>query len=202
MPKSILDDTLSRFPIRKSELDRFKFGKKRYYEISSQNRGEPYSLDVACGAKPFPKAHVLCDLFLRQVPDRSMNKLVTDGKPFILCDCCFLPFRNMMFDFVSCYYLMEHINDPKKLLKELKRVSRHGYIQSPSWFNEILYGEEVHKWIVIKQHNRLYIKSINNKKSKLKFGFIFHRLYKLSLWKVIHAILDETLNFFSVRYTF
>ena len=65
------------------------------------------------------------------------------------------------------------------LIRELKRVSKHGYVQSPSWFNEFLYGEDVHNWIVSKNDNKLFVKPL--KKGALppfRFGFIFHRLYQ------------------------
>jgi SAM-dependent methyltransferase len=198
------DGTIPRFPVRKSELDRFKFGKRKYYEIAHSNKNEsPYCLDVACGAKPFPLADVLCDLHFEPVPDRRMRELVTEGKPFVLCDCRYLPFKDKAFGFVTCYYLVEHIDDPWSLFKELKRVSKHGYIQCPSWFNEILYGEKVHKWIVLKRYGKLYVKRIGNgKRVRISFGFIFHRLYGLPAWQVLHAIIDETLHLFTVSYSF
>jgi SAM-dependent methyltransferase len=127
------DVTLQRFPIRKSELDRFKFGRASYREIArSKTNGSPYCLDIACGAKPFPEANVLCDLHVEPVSDRSMKNLVTEDKPFVLCSCYALPFKDKAFDFVTSYYLIEHVNDPWALFKELKRVSSHGYVQCPS----------------------------------------------------------------------
>jgi len=197
------DDTLPRFPIRKSELDRFKFGKKWYYRIASLEANKNlFCLDVGCGAKPFPKAHVLCDLYLTRVPDRRMENLVTQGKPFVLCDCHILPFKDKAFDFVTSYFLIEHIDYPGDLFKELKRVSKHGYIHCPSWINEIMYGEDVHKWIVIKLDEKLYVKPIDRKRFKLCFGFIFQKLYRLRTWQLLHAILDETLHLFAVQYAF
>jgi SAM-dependent methyltransferase len=203
--RSVMSDgVLLRFPIRKSEMDRFKFGKKWYYEIATLSGGKsPFCLDAACGARPFPKAHVLCDLHLKPVPDRSMERLETAGKPFVLCDCRFLPFKDKAFDFVTSYYLIEHIDDPRSLFEELKRVSKHGYVQCPSWLNEILYGEEVHNWIVIKRRDRLYVKPINNERRvNVRFGFVFHRLYRFCKWQIFHAVLDETLHLFTVRYVF
>jgi SAM-dependent methyltransferase len=193
---------LNRFPIRKSELDRFKFGKKKYYEIKSQCE-TPLCLDIACGAKPFPNANVLCDLNVKPVPDRSMKQLVTAGKPFVKCSCYALPFKDCAFDFVTSYYLIEHLDDPAGLLKELKRVSRHGFIQGPSWFNELLYGEKVHNWIIKNNHNTLYVKSIKNGAlPPIRFGFVFHRLYKYQAWQIMHAILDEKFHLFTVQYDF
>ncbi len=193
-----------RFPIRKSELDRFKFGKKKYQEVERQkNGGDLLCLDIACGAKPFPKANVLCDLHVEPVPDRCMKKLVTSGKPFVMCSCYALPFKEKAFDFVTSYYLIEHLDDPGNLIRELKRVSRHGYVQSPSWFNEFLYGEDVHSWVVSKSDDKLFVKPL--KKGALppfRFGFIFHRLYRLESWRIIHAILDEKFHLFTVQYDF
>ncbi len=194
---------LQRFPIRKSELDRFKIGKIKYYELASlKANGSLLCLDIACGAKPFPHADVLCDLHVRPVADRSMKSLVTEGKPFVLCSCYFLPFKDKAFDFTTSYYLVEHVRDPWSLFRELKRVSRHGYLQCPSWFNELLYGESVHSWIVYKRRNMLFLKPISGKTAPFSFGFIFHRLYRSHIWQVLHAILDETFHIFTVDYSF
>lgn len=197
-------EAVSRFPVRKSEMDRFKFGKKRYRESCYfQNRNLPLCLDVACGAKPFPDANVLCDLNVTPVPDRRMKTLVTEGKPFVLCDSRYLPFKDEAFDFATSYYLIEHMNDPRSLFKELKRVSKHGYIQCPSWFSEFLYKEDVHKWIVFKRDGRLFVKSLDYRKgSRINLGFVFHKLYRLSEWQIMHAILDETFHLFTVTYSY
>jgi SAM-dependent methyltransferase len=197
------DSRISRFPIRKSELDRFKFGRQIYSQIKNQCDGSVLCLDIACGAKPFPSASVLCDLNVEPVPDRSMKKLVTGGKPFVMCSCYALPFKDHAFDFVTSYYLIEHLDAPWSLLKELKRVSRHGYVQGPSWFNEFLYGEKVHSWIIQKNNNMLYVKSLKNGAlPPIRFGFIFHRLYKHQTWQIIHAILDEEFHLFTIQYNF
>ena len=193
-----------RFPIRKSELDRFKFGKQQFHQTLGCNPSDSVlCLDIACGSNPFPKANVLCDLNVKPVPDRNMRNLVTIGKPFVMCSCTALPFRDKTFDFVTSYYLIEHIENPDCLVRELKRVAKHGYIQSPTWLNELLYGEKVHLWVVFKNNDKLYVKSL--KKGALppfRFGFFFHRLYNQSAWKIIHAILDEKFHLFTITYTF
>ncbi len=168
--------TLQRVPVRPSELDRFKLGKKKYYEIASLTQNDaPFCLDIACGANPFPHANILCDLHATPVPDRRMKNLVTNGKPFVLCSCSFLPFKGKAFDFVTSYYLIEHVDDPWSLFRELNRVSKHGYIQCPSWFNELFYGEDVHSWLVFNRKGKLFVKPING---SLHFGFIFNKLYQ------------------------
>lgn len=196
----LFDDTLQRLPIRKSELDRFKSGKQKYCQIANQLKDHsPLCLDIACGAQPFPKADVLCDLNIKPVKDRSMKKLVTNGKPFVLCSCYNLPFKDNIFDFVTSYYLLEHIAYPGLFLKELKRISKHIFIQCPTWFNELLYGEEVHNWIVLKHNNKLYLRSSKRKDTIL--NRILHQLYKNKNFQLFHAILDETFHCFSLTYS-
>ena len=183
-------------------MDRFKFGKQVYYKTVGANCSA-LCLDIACGAKPFPKANVLCDLHVEPVKDRSMKKLETAGKPFVLCSCYALPFKDQAFDFATSYYLIEHLTDPWIMFRELKRVSRHGYIQSPSWLNELLYGEDVHIWAVYKSGNKLLVKSLKSGAlPPIRFGFIFHRLYRHSYWQILHAIFDEQFNFFTIRFEF
>jgi SAM-dependent methyltransferase len=198
-----MDDTLQRFPIRKSELDRFKFGKRWYYKVADSTVGHlPFCLDVACGANPFPLADVLCDLNVKPVKDRRMKRLVTDGKPFVLCSCYHLPFKTEAFDCATSYYLLEHINCPGSLFNELKRVSRHGFIQCPTWFSELLYGEEVHSWIVLKRSNRLYLRYTGKGKRNLGLGLLFHRLYRFRTWQLLHALVDEVFHVFTLTYSF
>lgn len=199
----VMDDTLQRFPIRKSELDRFKLGKRRYYQVANLTQGRlPLCLDVACGANPFPKADVLCDLNVKPVKDRRMKHLVTDGKPFVLCSCYHLPFKAEAFDFVTSYYLIEHIDCPGLLFSELKRVSKHGFIQCPTWFSEFLYGEDVHSWIVLKRGSQLYLRQTGQGKINSGLGFLFHRLYRFRTWQLLHALVDEAFHVFTLTYSY
>ena len=200
---SLADCTLQRFPVRKSELDRFKFGKRVYYQIAHSNEGHHLlCLDVACGAKPFPKADVVCDLNALPVKDRSMKQLETNGKPFVLCSCYNLPFKAEAFDFVTSYYLLEHLAYPWMFYSELRRVAKHGFIQCPTWLNELLYGEDVHSWIVLKQDNRLFVKPTGDGKQKFALGFVFHRLYRFRTWQLLHAMIDEITHLFTVTFSF
>lgn len=195
-----------RFPIRPSEWDRFKYGKRWLSAVArSEGLRSMRCVDIGSGARPFPFASVLCDLYLTPTPQRDMRELETEGRPFVLCDAQFLPFRTHAFDFVTCYYLLEHVDDPVRIYSELRRVARHGYVQAPSWSNEeIMYGERVHKWVVMVRRGKLYYRPVWKSLSPLlPFDYIFHRLYRrFFLWRLIHSILDELLNLFTTRYYF
>ena len=195
---------LNRFPIRRSEWDRFKDGKRWFYSIV-RSEGSLLCVDVASGGRPFPKADVLCDLYLEATPQRDMRELDTRGRPFVLCDACFLPFRDQVFGFATCYYLLEHVDNPKKVFAELVRVAKHGYVQCPSWFGEeVMYGEIVHKWAMVLRNRRLYFRPVwKTMEPVLPLDYIFHRLYKrFFFWRLIHAMLDELLGIFTIRYCF
>lgn len=81
-------------------------------------------LDVGSGANPFPPAHVSCDI----------RRMQMKAKPFVTCDGEYLPFRRSIFDFVHCSHVLEHADNPELLFRELRRVGKHGYVESPSWF--------------------------------------------------------------------
>lgn len=69
-----------------------------------------------------------------------------------------LPFPDGFFDFSICTQTIEDLTDPTLLLRELRRVSRAGYIESPSRLSEQttgvrdritnLHGHPHHRWIV------------------------------------------------------
>ncbi|MCK4953497.1 methyltransferase domain-containing protein [Candidatus Bathyarchaeota archaeon] len=72
------------------------------------------SLDVGCGIKMHgaPNTDVNCGL--------GKQKFWNN---FIRCDARYLPFRNKIFKVVYCHHVLEHIQDYKKALLELVRVT-------------------------------------------------------------------------------
>jgi SAM-dependent methyltransferase len=193
-----------RVPIRQSDWDRFRHG-KYWFAVIVEQEGlrSPLSLDIGSGGRPFPYANVLCDLNLKPTPQRDMRELEMKGKPFVVCDAQFLPFKTQAFDFATCLYLFEHVDDPGKIYSEMRRVSRHGYVQNPSWFNEeIMYGEPVHKWVITVRDGRLCFRPVwKSLRPMLPIDYVFQRLYRrFFLWRLIHTILDESLNLFTTRH--
>jgi len=77
------------------------------------------SLDVGCGAKR--RASVRLDV----VRTKETNIL-----GFTHC----LPFRDKVFTVVFCFHVLEHVNFPKKALKELCRVGELIKIKLPFLF--------------------------------------------------------------------
>ncbi len=59
----------------------------------------------------------LCEIF-----DLEASKVAE----LIHCDASSLPFDDGTFDFIYCYHVLEHMNDPAASLKEMRRVLRNG----------------------------------------------------------------------------
>ncbi len=62
-----------------------------------------------------------------------------------------LPFNDKEFDYVICAHVIEHVNDPIFLKKEIERIGKAGYIELPTRLNDnMVFGcdEEIfgHKW--------------------------------------------------------
>jgi len=114
------------------------------------------TLDVGSGANPLMVADVLCDRFPEDARHRGGSPLLTYNKPFVQCDARFLPFKDKAFYFVHCSHVLEHLEDPEKAYRELKRVGKSGYIETPTWLQEnFFYSLRAHKWVISKRDNRL-----------------------------------------------
>jgi hypothetical protein len=75
-------------------------------------------LDVGCGAnltnpKSIPQGDVNCDI---QKPNRKITN-------FVLCDAQHLPFKDGTFSSVLANHVIEHVDNPFLMLKEMLRVA-------------------------------------------------------------------------------
>ena len=125
-------------------------------------------LDVGGGASPFPRADWVVDA----VPYEGRGT-GSDGnahtalgvtqryapETWVQVDLCARnpwPFSDKAFDFAVCSHLLEDVRDPIWVCSELRRVSKAGYIETPSRFVEQSTGVEHprhagfyhHRWLV------------------------------------------------------
>lgn len=118
-------------------------------------------LDVGSGSSPHPAADVLLERYLD--PKHRYSAMVID-RPTVLADACKMPFRDKAFDFVIAFHVLEHVPDPASFLKELQRVGKAGYIETPNALFERLVPYDVHLLEVMNINERLLI----NKKTSAK----------------------------------
>lgn len=118
-------------------------------------------LDVGSGSNPHPSADVLLEKFV-DITHRY-SPLVAD-RPTVLADACRMPFKDEAFDYVIAFHVLEHINTPELFLKEIQRIGKAGYIETPNAVFERLVPYDVHVLEIMDVNGELLI----HKKSSAK----------------------------------
>lgn len=126
-------------------------------------------LEVGPGHKPYPQSDCFVDLYLDN-RERGGN-IPHDGRPLIIANVEDLPFRDKVFGFSICSHVLEHVVDPVRAGEELSRVSKAGYVETPSPLLETLQaGREYHRWIVTKYGGGLLFRpKTRSRRSSLLF---------------------------------
>jgi len=114
-------------------------------------------IEIGSGHRPYPQSHVLVDKYLE--PEQREGPLATDGRPVVVAGIEDLPFRDGAFAFSICSHVVEHAKDIGAALDELQRVSRAGYIETPSALFEIVEPHRrYHRWVLMEEAGRLRIR--------------------------------------------
>lgn len=133
--------------------DRFSY-QKEYINFNIKD-GEKV-LDLGSGHNPFPLATHLVDLYAEDDAHRGGIKLIKDNRPFLIADIEDLPFHDKEFDFCYCSHVLEHANNPVKACKEIMRVAKRGYIETPTRLSDMFYNFLTHhRWHIEKVGNTL-----------------------------------------------
>jgi ubiquinone/menaquinone biosynthesis C-methylase UbiE len=141
-----------------SNQSRYILYQSRYYNFNIKPNDKV--LDIGSGNRPLHLATHLADIAIEDnhhgragVPFKYI-----DNKPVYECNIEALPFKDKEFDFVYCSHVMEHVTEPKKACKELMRVAKRGYIETPAphkdmWLNTAKISH--HQWEVESIDNKL-----------------------------------------------
>ena len=68
-----------------------------------------------------------------------------------------IPLPDKSCDFVVASHILEHMNDPAAFCRELERIGKAGYIETPGLIVELINNRPEHKWYVTKWRNTLYV---------------------------------------------
>ncbi len=98
-------------------------------------------MDVGSGSSPHPAADVLLEKY---VDTKHRYEMLVADRPTVLADACKMPFKDKTFDFILAFHVLEHMHDPAAFLRELQRVGKAGYIETPNAIFERLIPYDVH----------------------------------------------------------
>ncbi|HLK59282.1 MAG TPA: class I SAM-dependent methyltransferase, partial [Chthonomonadaceae bacterium] len=106
-------------------------------------------LDIGGGDAPFSRAEVVTDAFPDDNAHRSGRALnsTIGNHTFVQAFAESLPFADGEFDFAYCRAVMEHTIDPAAACREMMRVARRGFIETPSRMTEYIGGHPTHRWL-------------------------------------------------------
>jgi glycosyltransferase involved in cell wall biosynthesis/SAM-dependent methyltransferase len=76
------------------------------------------------------------------------GQVISREKPLVCGDVQRLPFRDKAFDVACCRMVLEHVLDPAAACRELQRVARRGFLETPNTFWECFYGHPTHRWLI------------------------------------------------------
>ena len=160
-----------------------------------------FVLDIGGGDNPHPRANVVVDKFLLDNTHRSHSLRLLKRQNLIVADGERLPFKDKAFDYVICSHVIEHVVEPFKFLKELSRVGKRGYIESPSLIGEYLIPKKSHRWAILELEKKIVLmnKEDIGLTPSLEFGDLFQK--HLIPNSIEFRILMRTYpNIFTVRY--
>lgn len=108
-------------------------------------------LEIGPGFVPFPRATMFVDY-------KDLPNIPADKKISVDLASTPLPFADKEFDFVYCRHVLEDMYNPFLLLKEMERVAKAGYIETPSPIAEMgrgvdgssppFRGYHHHHWVI------------------------------------------------------
>jgi SAM-dependent methyltransferase len=104
-------------------------------------------LDIGSGSQPFPFATHIADKFIEPTNHRR-TPFVHANLPLTVCGVEQMPFEDKYFDFVYCSHVLEHVDDPIQACREIMRVGKRGYIETPTMMKDALFAwaKGMHKW--------------------------------------------------------
>ncbi len=147
-------------------------------------------IDIGSGHNPHPRANVLLEKELEESIHRSGEKAkIPPGKTLVIGDATDMKFfKDKEFDYAIASHIAEHIENIEAFLKELQRVARRGYIETPGPLSEFFLNEPYHLWIVYKKGDTLVFK----KKKRFKsFSELFYKIFYLNENRYGHETLKS-----------
>jgi SAM-dependent methyltransferase len=121
-------------------------------------------LDIGSGDKPHWRSDVLLDKYISDEygDQRSGDKKTVISRPIFDADAESMPFGDKVFDYVICSHLLEHVIHPGKVIDEIMRVGKAGYIEVPYEGKQKISDFPTHLWYCRIKENTLVFTAKNS----------------------------------------
>lgn len=132
-------------------------------------------LEIGPGDNPCYRSNVIVEKFLNTDIHRCGELQIYEHQQLVHADGENLPFGDKEFDYIICNQVLEHVENPVSFVKELYRVGKRGYIETPSLIGEFLFPKQSHKWVILDIDGKLvmYEKSKMPGNYKNDYGELF-----------------------------
>lgn len=104
-------------------------------------RWDDLVIDIGSGNMPNVRANVICDFFEKDLERSGQLKI---DRLFVWANADSLPFKDKFFDYSILSHILEHVENPAKVLDEVQRISKSGYIETPNSFYEFAVSHVYH----------------------------------------------------------
>lgn len=119
-------------------------------------------MDIGSGHNPVPKANILADFFPEDTVHRATS--LVEDRPVVVCSVERIPMLDKAIDFAICSHIVEHVDSPIRAGKELGRIAKAGYIETPAYGKDILVGTgSMHKWQIIEFEGEMHYFEYSNR---------------------------------------
>ena len=138
-----------------------------------------FVVEVGSGNDPYWRSNLLIDKHVTDSAERpgGYMPLIID-RPFVVGDALHLPLQDRSVDFLVARNILEHIVDVDAFIGEMMRVSRRGYIATPSILSEKLFGWTKHVWFVSIDNGILKLRPKESPLHDPDLSKLFHPLYE------------------------
>lgn len=148
-------------------------------------------LDVGSGQAPHPRADLLVERYPHNHEHRSGDCVNIRDKRLLIADGAAMPFPNRAFDFAIASHVAEHVPDPVAFCRELTRVAKRGYLETPGWLGDMLLREEYHCWRVRRKANGLEFEAVRHPRPLGIVGDIFYAMLYADVPREGHRTLQS-----------
>jgi len=112
-------------------------------------------VEIGSGHNPMYRSNVIVEKYMYDNSNRCGDIKIYPHQTFVNADGENLPFKNKEFDYAVCNQVLEHVEHPEKFIKELVRIAKRGYIETPSLLGEHLFPKKSHRWVILDIDNKL-----------------------------------------------